>query len=86
MPETISNLIIRGLQDEYQYAISMFPPFRSAHEGYAIILEEVEELKREVFKRKRIYPHLRREALQVATMAIRFISDIFDDRLDLKND
>lgn len=26
-----------------------FPPFRSAHEGYAILLEEVEELKAEIF-------------------------------------
>jgi hypothetical protein len=29
------------------------PPVRSAHEGLCLILEEVEELKREVFKRKR---------------------------------
>ncbi len=29
------------------------PPIRSAHEGLALIWEEFEELKEEVFKRKR---------------------------------
>jgi len=29
------------------------PPIRSGHEGLGLILEEVEELKDEVFKRKR---------------------------------
>jgi hypothetical protein len=55
-------------------------PFHSAHEGYAVILEEVEELQAEVFKKRAIRNHqiMREEAIQVAAMAIRFIYDICD--------
>lgn len=52
--------------------------FASAHEGYAIMLEEMDELKGEVWKnnRKRDYGAMRSEAIQVAAMAIRFLVDI----------
>ncbi len=66
---------------EYRAASDKFEPFNSTHEGYAVILEEVEELKREVFwghkgctdrhHRKR----MRAEAVQVAAMALRFLND-----------
>lgn len=72
--------IIRDLQDEYRYAISQFQPFRSRHEGLAIVEEEFEEFKKEAFAKKRTYPKLRREAIQLATMAIRFVVDICDNR------
>lgn len=49
----------------------------SAHEGYAVILEELDELWDEVkgndLKRNE---RMRAEAIQVAAMAIRFIEDL----------
>ena len=63
---------------EYERATSSYPPFASAHEGLAVILEEYEELKDEVFKnpKKRDYNAMKREAIQVAAMAIRFLVDV----------
>lgn len=72
--------IIRDLQSEMFYAIGKFPPFRSGHEGLAIVEEEFEEFKKEVFRKTRTYPKLRKEAIHLATMAIRFVIDICDNR------
>lgn len=49
--------------------------FNSTHEGYAVILEELDELWDEV-KANSDTPRLRNEATQVAAMAIRFLIDI----------
>lgn len=63
-------------------AIERHPrPFSSAHEGYAVLLEEVEELWDEVKKggtEPRSEERIRREATQVAAMAIRFLVDVCD--------
>ena len=62
---------------EHERAISLFPPFRSEHEGYAIILEKLDELWDEVKKKKPRDKHLmRKEAIQVAAMATRFLIDL----------
>lgn len=51
-----------------------FPTFANPHEGYAVLLEEVDELW-EVVKTKQPQDkeRLRAEARQVAAMAIRFM-------------
>lgn len=69
-----------SVREEYDVAASKFPPFHSAHEGYAILLEEMRELEQHVFtnQRNRSYPAMRKEANQVAAMAIRFVVDICD--------
>lgn len=63
---------------EYKKAEEVFPPFNSAHEGYAVILEELDELKEHVFKQhhRRDKNKMRNEAKQVAAMAMRFMIDI----------
>jgi len=78
----IDGFILRAIMDEYIFATSTFGKFNSAHEGLGVILEEFEELKGEVFKKKgkRCYPKMWREATQLATMAIRFLNDICLDR------
>ena len=65
---------------ELSRAEDLFPPFHSAHEAYATLLEEVDELWDEVKKNpaKRDLIALRKEAIQVAAMAVRFVRDVCD--------
>jgi hypothetical protein len=55
-----------------------YPPFNSLHEGYAILLEEVEELWAEVKKKpsKRDRRRLCEVAVQVAAMVQRLAEDL----------
>lgn len=78
--EICDQLVINDVMEEYDRAVSDYGSFRSAHEGYAILLEEMDELKAEVWKKPKIRSkkQMRKEAIQVAAMAIRFIVDICD--------
>lgn len=66
--------IIDGVLSELIRAQNDYPAFHSPHEGYAVLLEEVHEVWDAV--RKDDVKHARREAVQVAAMAIRFIRDL----------
>lgn len=70
--------ILGAVKEEYERASSNFSKFNSAHEGLAVIEEEFEELKAEVFKRKeeRSSDAMEQEAIHLAAMVIRFIRDV----------
>lgn len=55
------------------------PPMRGPHEGYAVILEELDELWTEVKRQPIDRAALRKEALHVAAMGLRFLKDVCDD-------
>lgn len=65
---------------ELQNATRDHGAFNSAHEGLAVIEEELDELRREVYKKRheRDPDKMHREAIQLAAMAIRFIRDVAD--------
>lgn len=72
-----SEKLLTKVIAEYNRATKIHPPFNSAHEGYAVILEELDELWEEI----KLNPDIRRttrmeaEAVQVAAMALRFLND-----------
>ncbi len=71
------------VQAEVERARAKHPrPFHSSHEGYAIIFEELDELWDEVKQQtdERSYARMRKEALQVAATAIRFIEEVCDPK------
>jgi hypothetical protein len=74
------ELQVREILDELMRAEAKFPAFHSAHEGYAILLEEADELWEEIKKSpiNRRPTEMRKEAVQVAAMALRFIRDVCD--------
>lgn len=69
------NAIVVLVKQELQDATRKFGAFNSAHEGYAVLKEEVDELWDEI-KKGHDVNRMQEEAIQVAAMAIRFLYDI----------
>lgn len=69
---------VEEMIEEFERACDKFPAFRSPHEGYAIIKEELDELWEEIRKQHdiRAIDTMRKEAKQIAAMAIRFMVDL----------
>jgi len=69
---------MRVIAREHDKAVSLFPKMQSYHEGYAIILQEVDELW-DLIKVKP-YPgrdkFISKEASYIAAMALRFLTDL----------
>lgn len=72
------EVAIAEVETELRKATEKFSTFNSAHEGYAVILEELDELKEHVWTNnsKRDLLAMRKEAVQLAAMALRFIVDV----------
>jgi len=76
----VASPLILEVLAELDRATAKFGPFNSAHEGYAVILEELDELWDEIKKNDAV--NVRKEAVQVAAMALRFLMDIRYDGQD----
>lgn len=72
------DALINAIEKELEFARSNYPSFSSAHEGYSILAEEVDELWTHVkVKQKNRDPEeMQKEAIQIAAMAIRFALDV----------
>jgi hypothetical protein len=78
------SLALQLVEKECVRAGARYPKFNSAHEGYAVLLEEVDELWLEVKKslKNRDAEAMRAETIQVAAMALRFLWDICENPLE----
>ena len=77
----IVNKMLEEIRDELISAIVKFHPFNSGHEGYGVILEELEELWGEIKNSKETKGNeaMRKEAIQIAAMSLRFIVDLCEE-------
>lgn len=75
------QVVLNEISAEVERATSMWPPFNSAHEAYAVLAEEVDELWDHVKtnQKRRDLGEMRKEAVQVAAMAVRFALEVCDD-------
>lgn len=75
---TTVDEILAEVEKELTAATERFPAFNTAHEGFAVLLEEVDELKAHVWTKQgmRLTHQMRAEAIQVAAMAVRFALDV----------
>lgn len=79
---------IREVRGELEHAVATYAAMHSPHEGYAVLLEELDELWEVVRRYKppghpahspKDYYAMRREACQVAAMALRFMVDVTEE-------
>lgn len=68
------NLALKMVSDELRCATEKFDKFNSAHEGYAVTLEELDEVWEAIKNNDIIKAKI--EMIQVAAMAIRFVLDV----------
>lgn len=69
------------IKNEYQYAREHFAPFKSKYEGYAVILQELDDLWLAI--KGNVEPYLVKEgATKVAAMGLRFLIDYDGDKDD----
>ncbi len=69
---------MRLIKEEYERATERFGKFHNAHEGWGVIREEYLELEDEIRKRQVDYDmdKMRKEAIQLGAMALRFMVDV----------
>ena len=67
------------VREEYRRAMTKHPnQFVNAHEGYAVLLEEVDELWDHVKVDSAYTALAMKEAVQIAAMAVKFIVELHD--------
>ena len=73
-----TRLFLAEVAREVERARSLHPQIHSAHEGYAVILEELDEFKAEVWKKqaRRNPAAMLTELIQCAAMCARVAVDI----------
>ena len=72
------KFIYTEIANEVKSAQSKYHPFNSNHEGYAVLLEEVDELWDAIKKSKSVDADdgMKKECIQIAEMAVRFMEDL----------
>lgn len=81
-PPPVDRVVISSIcaqvSDEVWRASIRHKPLNSAHEAFAVILEELEEFKAEVWKKTedRTAADMRKELIQTAAMCVRAINDL----------
>ena len=70
------HLAQEAIRKEHRAAIKAFGQFNSAHEGFAVIKEELDELWDSIKTKGTTSDDWAKEAIQVGAMALRFLGDL----------
>lgn len=73
--------IISMVRYEILHAVAKHPPMNSPHEGHSVIMEELDELWDHVKADTGRSNDARKEAIQIACTAIRYVHDLCLDGL-----
>ena len=88
--EDLAQDLQEEIYNEWLQASLTHGAFNSSHEGFAVLHEEFDELKAEVWKNGAKHPDrndlMRKEAIQVAAMALRFLTDCCEHPIREEND
>ena len=81
-PPSFLSGILQEIGAEFTKACLDHGSFNSPNEGYAVVLEKLDELWEEVRKKKadRDPGQMKLDAVQIAAMAIRFVNDIVEEK------
>jgi hypothetical protein len=85
----MTSAVAEEVQSEIDRSEEQHGPFHSLHEGLAVLREEYQELEQEIFwgyQRSGNTDKVRREAIQVAAMAIRIAIMLSPVPLDVPDD
>ena len=84
-----NSSLMEEVDDELSRAMELHKPQNSFHEGYAVLLEEVDEFWEQVkVNPKKLTPEqqavrlaeIRKELIQIAAMALRTIKDVVEKK------
>ncbi len=77
------SIVMESVRQEVLKAQAQHASMHSSHEGYAVILEELDELWDEVKANRGVEEAGMKEAVQVAAMACRYILDLTPEWRDV---
>lgn len=82
--------ILEYVEEELNKAMQAYPKIASYHEGYAVALEEIDELWDEIKKYKRNNPvnekKILKEAIQAIAMLVRMLADCYNEEKVVRNE
>lgn len=63
--------LLNKIQEQIDECERKYGNYASLHEAYAVLLEEVEELKNEIFKKHRDFERIKAETIDILTVLFR---------------
>lgn len=72
------SAVLREVHTEAHRAMEKHAPMHSAHEGISVLREELDELWDEVKADRGYQDSARKEAIQIAAMAVRYVLNVCD--------
>jgi len=71
-----SQNAVTALVREVERQKRQWPPFNSLHEGYAVALEEMDELWEAIKRQPRIRDNVKGEAIHAGAVILRFLIEL----------